>query len=71
MRLLDIQAQETYLDLTEWVRGNLPTGSLHVNESGEVIIHTGLELGMAGELEPIEYVCPMCEGGHHPTLDCI
>ena len=51
MRLLDIQAQETYLDLTEWVRGNLPTGSLHVNESGEVIIHTGLELGMAGELE--------------------
>ena len=49
----NIQACETYLDLAGWTFGNLPTGSLHVNESGEVIIHTGLELGMAGELEVI------------------
>ena len=49
----NIQECETYNDLTRWVRENLPSGSAHVNESGEIIIHTGLELGMAGELEVI------------------
>jgi hypothetical protein len=46
----NIQECETYLDLIEWVRGNLPEGSLHVNESGEVIIHIGLALGMDGNV---------------------
>ena len=49
----NIQACETYLDLTHWLEDNLSTGSLHVFE-GEIIIYTGLEINMNGELSTIE-----------------
>lgn len=45
--------EPTYQALTEWIERKWPVSSVHINESGEVIIHTGLTVEMNGELLPI------------------
>jgi len=40
--------------IEEWAAGTFPWGSLHINESGEVIIHTGLQDTQAGYFIRVE-----------------
>lgn len=48
--------------------------SVHVNESGEIIIHTGLKMEVNGELVPIERECEHNDTrestGYYYCLDC-
>ena len=48
--------ETTYTALAEWIERKWPTASVHVNESGEVIIHTGLIVEMNGELMALDDV---------------